>query len=556
MNCAQGNVYFTMKIRLKKPGGGKRHLALALLLSISIALVPKFLFAALPDGQRLREQFGTDTTAADFVFVMQRSSALTDAGVFTELRMQLLQTAEALSPIDNFILIGFDTRATSIISACPIGTNSMPCQRAILTTPPPRGRDGRLHTGLSAALQVLSRPGHAPLQFVFFIVDGNVTAAAPQPTADTLNWRTLSAEHAAWQATSIAEVYGLVVGEQAGLQISRMVFPEIRLLETSAASLRAFFERWRGDTAARKLFRQLSDEMTRGALLVQPMGPVLFHDDATSADLTLRLRSRFRRLTLSLPHRGDWQIYPDELNVAPRYEDFPLTLAPGELRTITVPISRSAAARWLGCWHQFKEDTLQTQLSYLPPLTMVDRAVLRSLGIEDPPVVLQQLPIDILWQHGQPMWRLLLVAAGLLLMVLSLIGEFRYNIAGIDLVAAFVSEHLAGWRIRLSPVLPVRLSFPRQLKDVLIGWLARPVAPAAGLVAVTLFLLWVAERYGGAVGLSVVALALLVSWGAILRGQWRRFLAHRQLATKPRAHAFSQRTIARARSSWHSLAEE
>lgn len=479
----------------------------------------------IPDGlQNLRGRFGTDTTAADFIFVINNSSVLNDAGVFAELRIQLPQVVEALSPVDNFILIGFDAHATTMVSACPVGDNSLPFQSAIFRMKDPRGRAGKLQEGLSAALATLNRPGHAPLQLLFLILDGDLVArdnGGPPP--DSLTWEVLAKHYADWQGESLTEVYGLVVGDHSDMQIVRMIFPEIRFLETSAASLHAFLERWRAELPSRKLRLHLADEIAHGGLTVHPIGPAIFRDRETITDVRIRVRSRFRRLSVVLPYTGQWRAFSGELKLTPRYEDFPLTLAPKESRDLMISISRPTQHNLGGCWHGLKRDPTPVQISFIPAMTLVDRALVRGAGVEEPSSREHKLAVEIVWQHGQPAWLLWLIMGSLCLMTISLVGSWRYGIAGTDFVVVIVSRQSAKLRRLFSPGLLSKLSFPQSVKSSFISLHANPGLSSVIPVTMTLMVLWSTERWGGKSGLGFSALLLFVFWAAVVFRQLRYF---------------------------------
>jgi hypothetical protein len=483
---------------------------------------------AMNDPQNLRTRFNTDSTAADFIFVVNTSSALSDAGVFSELRVQLSQVVAALTPIDNFILIGFDDKAMTIASACPVGDNRLPWQSAILKIKDPRGAAGSLRKGVDAALTALRRPGHAPLQFLFLILDGSVAPRQQaRASADSLNGEALAGLAADWRGTSITEAHGLVVGQGADLQILRLVFPDIRFAEASPGSLRGFFERWRVDVPARKLRLQLADEMSKGGLAVHPVGYIQFRDDETLSILRIRVRSRFRKLPILLPHIGEWSIFPSDMKVSPRYEDFPLRLEPGESRDLRVSISRKASSDFFGCWHGLKRDTKRAHLSFFADIRLIDQAMVRNAGLEEPAPFMYKFEVESRWQHGQAAWLWLLVISTSCLMAFTVVVSRRLDLDAIAEIKAHWERPINLFRKSVSRIIPAAL---KNRVNISNEWRAHAEKPGFATVAAILLTLgswWAAERWLGKSILALFVVSLFAFWSYAAHR-----LAHRLLNEK------------------------
>jgi hypothetical protein len=523
-----------------------------------LPVLPAAKSASFPDPQNLRERFGTDSTAADFIFVVNTSSMLSDAGVFGELRTQLPQLLESLSPIDNFILVGFNAEAKALVSACPVSENTLPYQSAIFRTRNPRGPAGNLRTGLSAAMSALSRPGHAPLQFLFLILDGDIaTSARGGPPPDSLSWEALTQAHAAWQRGSIAEVYALVVGDPAELQMTRMVFPEVHFVEASVASLRGFFERWRSELPTRKLRLQISHEISSEILIVQPVGRVEFPDHEKVTEMRVRLRSRLRKLSMTLPYIGEWSMFPAWLKVKPRYEDFPLTLAPGETRDLTVYLLRESSGAALGCWHWQRQEVTPAQISFTPAVSLVDHHAIRSLGVDGPSPFMHRLAVEIALHHGQPAALLWGVIATLSLMMISLILSRSFNITGNDFAVQFLRTQFARVQKRAASYVPEKLSLSENLKNDLTWLFSIPAISSLTFVVASLAALWVAERWGGRLGLGFAAVLLFAFWSIVITRQAGRMVKDNQApAVSSRLREREMPVPSMVKSSLNALPEE
>jgi hypothetical protein len=505
-----------------------RHYRLAIAFFF-LSLLPVSASATLPDSHSLRERFGTDSTAADFIFVVNTSSGLSDAGVFAELRTQMPQLLEALSPRDNFILIGFNEKSTAIVSACPAGENKRACQSAIFRMRDPRGASGSLREGLGAALGALNRSGHAPLQFLFLVLDGKTVAdRQAASTPDSLSWEALSTLHAEWQGRSIGEIYGLVVGDPSELQITRMVFPEIRFVETSVVSVRGFFERWRAELSMRKLRLQLSNEMAGNVLSVQPMGRLKFTDRQKAAELTVRVRSRLRKLSLTLPYAGDWSVFPDWLNVTPRYGDFPITLAPGQSRDLVVTVSREASESFWGCWHWRTRDKHLASISFAPAVSIAELASIRALGVDPPSPYMNKLAVEVIRQHGQPAF-VLWIAIGILgLMIMSATIARVYDVTGADFAVSFLKMRWNKISRRVGKYIPQKLTLSEDVKLSLKWVFATSFILTLAFIITTIAILLLAENLVGSIALAVVGLMLLLFWAAIVKRQLRDLSANEE----------------------------
>lgn len=481
-------------------------------------------YASLSDSQNLRERFGTDSTAADFIFVVNTSSGLTDAGVFAELRTQMPQLLDALSPRDNFILIGFNEKSTTIVSACPMGDKTQTCQSVIFRMRDPRGTSGSLREGLGAALNVLNRAGHAPLQFLFLVLDGKIAAGqSAAPTPDSLSWEALSTLHSEWQGRSVGEIYGLVVGDPSELQIIRMVFPEIRFVETSVVSLRGFFERWRAELPMRKLRLQLSNELDGNVLSVQPVGRLKFTDRQATAKLTVRVRSRMRKLSLTVPHIGEWSVFPGWLKVTPRYEDFPLTLAPGQARDLVITVSREASDSFWGCWHWQTRDNELAHISFVPAISLAEHAAIRSLGVDTPAPYMNKIAVEMIRQHGQPALVLWITIGIICLMIISATISRTYDISGADFAVSFLKIQFIKISERVGKYIPEKFALSDELKLSLRWLFTASFILTFSFVVATIATLLLAEKWLGHVGLALIGLMLLVFWGAVVVRQIRHF---------------------------------
>jgi len=487
--------------------------------------------SSLPDSHNLRNLFGTDSTAADFIFVVNTSSGLTDAGVFAELRTQMPQLLDALSPRDNFMLIGFNEKSTTIVSACPVGEKTRTYQSAIFRMRDPRGASGSLREGLGAALNVLNRDGHAPLQFLFLVLDGKIAAdrhSAPSP--DSLSWEALSTLHAEWQGRSIGEIYGLVVGDPSELQITRMVFPEIRFVETSVVSVRGFFERWRAELPMRKLRLQLSNEMAGNVLSVQPVGRLKFTDRQTNAELTVRVRSRLRKLSLTLPYFGEWSVFPDWLKVSPRYGDFPITLAPGQSRDLAVTVSRKASESFWGCWHWRTRDKHLASISFVPAVSVAEQAGIRSLGVDPPSPYMNKLAVEVIRQHGQPAL-VLWIAIGILgLMIMAATLSRVYDVSGADFAVSFLKIKWIELYRRVGTYIPQQLVLSDDVKLSLKWVFATPFILTLTFIIATIAAILLAENLLGSIALAAVGLMILLFWAVIVKRQLRDLSADEEAA--------------------------
>ncbi len=487
--------------------------------------------ASLPDSHNLRERFGTDSTAADFIFVVNTSSGLTDAGVFAELRTQIPQLLDALSPRDNFILIGFNEKSTTIVSACPVGDKTQTYQSAIFRMRDPRGPSGNLREGFGSALNTLNRDGHAPLQFLFLVLDGKIAAdKQAAPTPDSLSWEVLSALHAEWQGQSIGEIYGLVVGDPSELQITRMVFPEIRFVETSVVSVRGFFERWRVELPMRKLRLQLSNEMAGNVLSVQPVGRLKFTDRQTNAELTVRVRSRFRKLALMLPYVGEWSVFPDWLKVTPRYGDFPITLAPGQSRDLVLSVTRKASESFWGCWHWRTRDKHLASISFVPAVSVAEQAGIRSLGVDPPLPYMNKLAVEVIRQHGQPAVVLWIAIGVLGLMILSATLSRVYDVSGVDFAVSFLKIKWVEMYRRVGRYIPQQLVLSDDVKLSLKWVFATPFILTLAFILATIATILLAENLLGSIALAAVGLMLLLFWTVIVKRQLRDLSADEETA--------------------------
>jgi len=534
-----------------------RHFCRCCLIISFLVLLPAIAAATIEDSQNLRERFNTDSTAADFIFVVNNSSGLSDAGVFAELRVQLSQVVEALSPIDNFILIGFNNQASTIISACPVGDDSLPFQSKIFRTKDPRGPAGSLRHGLEAALNALNRPGHAPLQFLFLIVDGGIaTQQQIGATPDTLSWEALTKLNAAWRGKSIAEAHGFVVGNHSDLQITRVIFPDLRFEGASVASLRGFFERWRSELPSRKLRLQLANELADGALTVQPIGAIQFREREKMTELRVRVRSRLRRLSLTLPHIGEWRVFPDELKVTPRYEEFPVTLAPGQSRDLTVIVTREPSEGFFGCWHWRRCEITPAQISFLPAINLVDRAAVRSVGLDEPSPFMHKLNVEMSWQHGQPAWLLCAAIGMLCLMAISVVIARSYGITGTDFAVEFLQRHFVTLRAVIARLVSERMSLSENFKGDLIWFFTIPLISSLTFAVVTLLVLWVTERWLGRIGLGVMALLLIGFWSIVVAQQAYSFLERNTATTVPPSPQKIRRVVPLVKPSLDAIVEE
>ena len=487
---------------------------------------------ATNDSQNLRTRFNTDSTAADFIFVVNTSSALSDAGVFSELRVQLSQVVGALTPIDNFILIGFDDKATTIASACPVGDNRLPWQSAILKIKDPRGPAGNLRKGVDAALTAMRRPGHAPLQFLFLILDGSVaTQQQSNAPADSLSWDALTGSTADWRGTSIIEAHGLVVGQGADLQILRIVFPSIRFVEASPASLRGFFERWHIDVPARKLRLQLADEMSKGGLAVHPVGYIQFRDDETLSGLRIRVRSRFRKLPILLPHIGEWSIFPSEMKVSPHYEDFPLRLEPGESRDIRVSISRKPSSDIFGCWHWLKRDTKRAHISFFADIRLIDQAMVRNAGLEEPAPFMYKFEAESRRQHGQAAWLWLLVIGTSCLMAFTFVVCQRLDIDAIGVIKVNWEQPVALLRESASRIFPAALMNRINISSEWRAHVEKPWFAAVAAILLTLGSWWVADRWLGKSILALFIVSLFAFWSYVVYRLAHRLFNEKMVST-------------------------
>jgi len=507
-----------------------RHYRLAIAFFF-LSLLPVSASASLPDSHNLRERFGTDSTGADFIFVINTSSGLSDAGVFAELRTQMPQLLDALSPRDNFLLIGFNEKSTMVVSACPVGENTRAYQSAIFRMRDPRGASGSLREGLGAALNVLNRAGHAPLQFLFLVLDGKIAADRQSaPTPDSLSWEALSTLHAEWQGRSIGEIYGLVVGDPSELQITRMVFPEIRFVETSVVSVRGFFERWRAELPMRKLRLQLSNELAGNVLSVQPLGRLKFTDRQTNAELTVRVRSRMRKLSLTLPYFGEWSVFPDWINVTPRYGDFPITLAPGQSRDLVVTVTREASESFWGCWHWRSRDKHLASISFVPAVSVAEQAGIRSLGVDPPSPYMNKLAVEVIRQHGQPAL-VLWIAIGILgLMIMSATLSRVYDVSGADFAVSFLKMKWIELYRRAGKYIPQQLVLSDDVKLSLKWIFATPFILTLAFIIATIAAILLTENLLGSIALAAVGLMLLLFWAVIVKRQLRDLSADEEAA--------------------------
>jgi len=487
--------------------------------------------ASLPDSHNLRERFDTDSTAADFIFVINTSSGLSDAGVFAELRTQMPQLLDALSPRDNFMLIGFNEKSTTIVSACPVGENTRVYQSAIFRMRDPRRTSGSLREGLGAALSALNRTGHASLQFLFLVVDGKIAAGRRSaPTTDSLSWEALSTLHAEWQGRSIGEIYGLVIGDPSELQITRMVFPEIRFVETSVVSVRGFFERWRAELPMRKLRLQLSNELAGNVLSVQPIGRLKFTDRQTTAKLTVRVRSRLRKLSLTLPYFGEWSVFPDWLKVTPHYADFPITLAPGQSRDLVVTVSRKASESFWGCWHWQTRDKHLASISFVPAFSIAEQAAVRSVGVNPPSPYMNKLAVEVIRQHGQSAL-VLWIAIGILgLMIMSATLSRVYDVSGADFAVSFLKIKWIELYRRVGTYIPQQLVLSDDLKLSLKWVFATPFILTLTIIIATIATILLAENLLGSIALAAVGLMIFLFWAVIVKRQLRDLSADEEAA--------------------------
>jgi hypothetical protein len=254
-----------------------------------------------------------------------------------------------------------------------------------------------------------------------------------------------------------------------------------------------------------------------------------FVDRQTSSQLTVRVRSRLRKLPLTLPYVGAWSVFPDWLQVTPHYGDFPLTLGPGQSKDLIVTISRDASENLWGCWHWETRDKELAQISFIPAVSMIDHAAIRNLGADLPTSYMNKLAVEIVRQHGQPavvLW----IAIGILgLMIFSAAISRTYEITGTDFAMFLLKTQYIKAQARFGKYIPQRLVPSEDLKLSFLWIFGTPFIHTMAFVMVTILILVIAEYWPGKIGLGLIGVALLTFWAKVVTTQIRTIASFHEM---------------------------
>jgi len=163
------------------------------------------------------------------------------------------------------------------------------------------GRDTDLGRALEGAKKHIERPGANPLQFVYFLTDGQQDASkespyaakdAPAWTAAAKDWQGLRRSHNIY-----VYLFGLYDVAEAG--VLARVLPELNFLSfQGTGDLNAFFTTEMDHLQARRIGLLLDQERRQGTLVAHAVGDAVDLSDG-SGEVTLELGSSYPHLPVS-----------------------------------------------------------------------------------------------------------------------------------------------------------------------------------------------------------------------------------------------------------------
>ncbi len=276
----------------------------------------------------LRHRLAGDDVRADFIVVLDLSGSMNFAAAAGARRRvdppgrridaflaALPGLLEAVPDGDYFSLVAFNTRviqdANLLIPRWDSATSPARVmerlRREASLRPDPRG-DTDIGRAIEAALQKLTRDDHAPIQFVFFVTDGqhDVREDSSSPYRDAEGEAPWARLGSSWRGMSSAPgrvVTSYLVGMYDVADAGRIggVIPDVSFLATaSPEQLRAFFAEQRGRIEHEKLKALVEFDMRRTTLDVARSVTAAEDFSGVPVGVPISVRSNGNKLDLAV----------------------------------------------------------------------------------------------------------------------------------------------------------------------------------------------------------------------------------------------------------------
>jgi hypothetical protein len=278
-----------------------------------------------------------DSVPADYVILLDTSASMQSGALYDRAVTALRPLVAAFTPVDRLTLISFAATPTVHFSGAVADGGSAALDRLPAQA---TGSATDIGAAIAAAVDGLDRPGVSDPATVILLTDG---AHQPLPSSvyfglDSPAWTELTGSARAVASRRPVKAYGIPLAPETGVELLDRVVPHTTVMDLPPDQLGEFLVRVKdraGVDKAAGLVRQ--DRIGVEVTLPQGVPTVT----ASATPITVRLTSTAQRVPLTVTG-----MRATAAGVSVVDQPDPVTLAPGESKTVTVAVRGRPAGGW------------------------------------------------------------------------------------------------------------------------------------------------------------------------------------------------------------------